>query len=935
VTDLVAPAVSVVLPTYNEVESLPVIVPRIVGTLREAGIACEVIVVDDDSPDGTADAAERLSGELPVRVVRRREERGLATAVLRGFAEAQAPICIVLDADGSHPISALPAMVRMIEDDKADIVVGSRNIKGGGSHNWPLFSQLKSKLAAALTFGLTSMTDPTTGLMAVRKSLLPGLALDPVGWKIVLEIVVKAAPARVAEVPIVFEDRELGQSKQSLRVFLQYALHLASLYAFRYPALAELAKFCAVGVVGLVVDLSTVIAIKELTALDTRLCAVFGFAVAVTTNFALNRRFTFAHGRDLPWLFSYLTYVGTNMLGLSVRVAVVYALMAFADLDRGHGYVLSNAAGIALATVFNFAGAKFFAFDPERLSFGRAAAAEERAPEPALGRGTRYAALALACLALIYAAATSTVTREITTGDEGVNITMARNIAESTQLLVRPSVYPGGRRDWLAEDLPALGNTPFFPALLSPLAARGSLVAMGLLPLLAWCVTVLFTALAAWQQSPRAGLYTGVLLATSPAFLAQSLSLEFEPVLTAFCAAGLYLFVRGTRARAPGVCFAGGALLGAGFLTKMWLVVPYASAACAFVLVQATFLRAREELPLLLRRSVAAAALGFAITATAHLVFVAATSPGDLRHWVGAVYLGIFSGHGVTGDKLSALGRYTDKPFWFYPARLYRDHFYLLPLALFGLPALLRRGRGHALGALAMAFGACVGVIVLSVPAVKEPLYVLSVAPLLYMLAGVSLAELESDSQKHRPANAAVVQAACGVALVSVLCVWIAHVLARSPATALYAWSHAAGMLACCVAGAAFVARRPLTTAVLTCCALAVCALAAADYAQPPDRSRRALANALQPWLQDAEPAYPSFAAPDAQILTGYLQRTGRDWPDREPLPEGAALRAFVLSPARLAQPRGAGLAHALSARMHEVAVPEAPGYRVFVAAPR
>ena len=86
------------------------------------------------------------------------------------------------------------------------------------------------------------MTDPTTGLMALRKSLLSGLMLDPVGWKIVLEIVVKAAPARVAEVPIVFEDRELGESKQSLRVFMQYALHVAKLYAFRYPALAELAQ---------------------------------------------------------------------------------------------------------------------------------------------------------------------------------------------------------------------------------------------------------------------------------------------------------------------------------------------------------------------------------------------------------------------------------------------------------------------------------------------------------------------------------------------------------------------------------------------------------------------------------------------------------------------------------------------------------------------
>ena len=924
------PAVSVVLPTYNEAESLPVIVPRIVAALRDADLTCEVIVVDDDSPDGTAAIAARLAADLPVRVVHRTDERGLATAVLRGFAEARAPICVVLDADGSHPIDALPKMVRMIEDDKADIVVGSRNIKGGGSHNWPLFSQLKSKLAAALTFGLTSMTDPTTGLMALRTSLLSGLALDPIGWKIVLEVAVKAMPARVAEVPIVFEDRELGQSKQSLRVFLQYAVHVAKLYAFRYPALAELVKFCTVGLLGLIVDLATVVLVKETTALDTRLCAVLGFSVAVTTNFALNRRFTFAHGRELPVLFSYLTYVGTNLLGLSVRVAVVYALMVVADLDSGHGYLISNALGILLATTFNFVGAKFFAFDPERLSFGRAAPHEAPAEERPLGRTTRIAAVAIAVAALGYAATVSTARREIATDDEGVNITMARNIAATRQLLVRPSVYPGGRADWVVEDLPALGNTPFFPTLLAPLAAKGSLFAMGLLPLLTWCVTIAFSTLLTWQHSARAGLFTFVLLATSPAFLSQSLSLEFEPVLTAFCAAGAYFFVRGTRARAPSLSFAGGALLGLGFLTKMWLIVPYVAATCAFVLVQSTLLRAREELPLMLRRSVFAAAAGLVLTASAHLAFVAATSSSDLPRWVGSVYLGIFSGHGVTGDKLSALRQYATKPFWYYPARLYRDHFYLLPLVLFGLPALLRRAHAHALSALAMAFGALIGVVVLSVPAVKEPLYVLSVAPLLYMLAGVSLAELDGDTTKHRPANVAIVQAALVLAALSALCVWIS-LLARasSPAATQYAWLHTAGVIGCCVAGLCWIKRRQLATAVLACAAITLCTVAVFEGARPA-APQRALSAALSPVLKDAAPAYPSFVAPHSKLLTGYLQRAGSEWPVRTAPPSNTpALRAFVFGPEQLASPDRAEFARKLAQTTREVTAP--PGYRVFV----
>jgi putative flippase GtrA/4-amino-4-deoxy-L-arabinose transferase-like glycosyltransferase len=850
----------------------------------------------------------------------------------------------------------------MIEQDKADIVVGSRNVQGGGSRNWPLFSQLKSKAAAALTFGLTSMTDPTTGLMAVRRSLLAGATLDPVGWKIVLEIVVKTAPSRVAEVPIVFEDRELGESKQSLRVFMQYALHVARLYAFRYPALAELLKFCAVGVIGLLVDLTTVVLVKESTGLDTRLCAVFGFAVAVTTNFALNRRFTFAHGRELPLFFSYLTYVGTNLLGLSVRMVVVYAAMVMTALEQGRGYVLSNAAGILLATMFNFVGAKFFAFDPERLSFGQSVRSrEEPEPEAALPRSLVRGAGLLGCAALACVAFSSIGLRELHSDDEGVNVTMARNIALSSALLVRPSARPfsepppdPNRRDWVAEDLPALGNIPFFPALLAPftysapdlhaIAEHGYaalsrfLNALGMIPLIATCATVLFSALLLWDQSRRAALYTGVLLATSPMFLAHSLTLEFEPVLTAFCAAGLFAFVRGTRARKPLTCFIGGTLLGLGFLTKMWLIVPYGLAACAFVLVQSTLVRKREELPLLLRRSVAAAAAGFAISACAHLAFVALVSPRDLPHWIGSVYLGIFSGRGVTGGKLSAIAGYEPKPFWYYPALLYREHFYLAPLVLFGLPSLLRRNRAHAIEALAMAFAACLAVIVLSVPAVKEPLYVLAVMPLLYILAGVSLAELENDSNKDRPANMAVVQAVIAIAGVSALCMGIARLVGADVAAREVAL-HAAGMAACALIGSRYLCRRSLAPGLLTASTFALALFVAAGVRARPNPDRAIVPLLARVVLE--QPALSDVVAPHAKRLTGYLHHSVRGWlpgslsVPHERLTPPCEHAAFVLGPDELAQPHAAAWLSELARVGREVDLGSAaPGYQAFLVEP-
>jgi dolichol-phosphate mannosyltransferase len=360
---------SIVLPTYNEAGSLPHTVPRIVEALREAEVDGEIIVVDDDSPDGTADVARELGKTYPVRVIHRTEERGLATAVLAGFAASRAQVCVVMDADGSHPVEALGPMIRPVRDDEVDITVGSRHVEGGGSKDWPLFARFKSGFAASLATLLSGLSDPTSGLMAIRRSLLESLTLDPIGWKIVLEVVVKAQGARVREVPIVFTDREHGESKQSLGVLWEYARHLGRLYAFRFPALAELVKFCLVGLVGLGVDLATVVVLKESFELDTRLCAVGGFAVAVSSNYAINRRWTFPGARHVPWWPSYPMYVTANLGGLGVRVLTVHLGIVWLHLDHGYGYLLTNFAGIVAGTLVNFAGAKLFAFDPGRVAF--------------------------------------------------------------------------------------------------------------------------------------------------------------------------------------------------------------------------------------------------------------------------------------------------------------------------------------------------------------------------------------------------------------------------------------------------------------------------------------------------------------------------------------------------------------------------------------
>jgi dolichol-phosphate mannosyltransferase len=225
--------VSVVLPTYNEAENTPIIIPKICSVLANAGIHGEVIVVDDNSPDGTEEVVRRLSETLPIRIAVRTEDRGLATAVIAGFEMSAAKVCVVMDADGSHPVEKLPEMIKPILADHADITVGSRYVTDGGIGQWPLHRQIVSKAAALMTLGLTKMSDPTSGFMAIRRKMLQGIKLNPVGWKIVLEIVVKAETDRIIEVPIAFIDRELGESKMSAREQWNYIKHLYRLYKFR------------------------------------------------------------------------------------------------------------------------------------------------------------------------------------------------------------------------------------------------------------------------------------------------------------------------------------------------------------------------------------------------------------------------------------------------------------------------------------------------------------------------------------------------------------------------------------------------------------------------------------------------------------------------------------------------------------------------------
>jgi len=231
-----------------------------------------------------------------------------------------------------------------------------------------------------MAFGVTKMTDPTSGFMAIRRSLLGGLELNPIGWKIVLEIVVKSRTDRLLEVPITFNDRRLGQSKMSLTEQWNYIRHLYRLYLYKVPGFIEFIKFCIVGFSGVFVDMGVVIALKTLFSMDTRLCAVFGFCVAVTTNYLLNRAWTFKDAGRRALLKSYAVFFSVCSVGFLARLGVMHLLIEYTPLDRGHGYMLINLIGIGVATMINFLGSKFLAFSPTELAFKKDASLKSDVP---------------------------------------------------------------------------------------------------------------------------------------------------------------------------------------------------------------------------------------------------------------------------------------------------------------------------------------------------------------------------------------------------------------------------------------------------------------------------------------------------------------------------------------------------------------------------
>jgi dolichol-phosphate mannosyltransferase len=228
-----APSTSVIVPTFREVEALPDLIDRMAKVRAENGSITELLIVDDDSRDGT-EALIAARPEPWLKLIVRKEDRGLSQAVLAGLHAARGDLLVVMDADLSHPPEAIADMQQAISDG-ADFVVGSRYVSGGSTaDDWGVLRFINSWVATTMARPLTTITDPMSGFFALSRQVFErAREPSPLGYKIGLELLVRCGCKNVREVPIHFVNRVRGESKLTLKQQLLYVRHLMRLYRFK------------------------------------------------------------------------------------------------------------------------------------------------------------------------------------------------------------------------------------------------------------------------------------------------------------------------------------------------------------------------------------------------------------------------------------------------------------------------------------------------------------------------------------------------------------------------------------------------------------------------------------------------------------------------------------------------------------------------------
>jgi dolichol-phosphate mannosyltransferase len=345
-------AISIIIPTYKEKENIGCLVERIHNNLAKYDY--EIVIIDDNSSDGSEELVADLVRRYPVKIIVRKNKRGLSSAVVDGIASTDSENVIVMDADLQHPPEVLPDIVKALENH--DFVMASRYIKGGSPGEWKLSRKIVSKGATLLALPLApKVKDPMSGFFGFKRSVVNIASLSPTGWKIGLEILVRSKFKAVTEVPYTFVPRAHGESKLSRRIMTEYLKQLFYLYSFKYPIL----DFMVVGGIGTVINLGVYSLLVLLPALKTFQYNVVGKTyyfppfilsslVAIVSNYLMNKAWTFRGWKEQKGGFA--RYLTMGVIALIPDSGLLIIFVEFGKLP----YVLAAALAIVINFIFRF-----------------------------------------------------------------------------------------------------------------------------------------------------------------------------------------------------------------------------------------------------------------------------------------------------------------------------------------------------------------------------------------------------------------------------------------------------------------------------------------------------------------------------------------------------------------------------------------------------
>ncbi|MCL1632760.1 glycosyltransferase family 2 protein [Sporolactobacillus sp. CPB3-1] len=360
--------ISVIIPTFNEGNNVRIIAKRIEEALQPTGKSFEILFVDD-STDNTPELLEQLSNKDPfVDYLHRTNRRGLATAVTDGLKCALGDNLVVMDADLQHPPELIPAMIDKLSEG-FQMVVPSRFVPGGsdgGLNFYRKFVSWTARTIARLALKrLRKITDPTSGFFAVKRSAIQGNVYHPIGWKIMIELIVRAHITSIAEIPYQFHARDLGSSKMSGSEQLRYLIHLARLVMISEED-RKFFSFCAIGLSGVIVNLA-IYKVMLLLRSPVVLAFMLSSIISMASNYVLNSTLTWK-SRSVRQanrqMIQFLRYAAVAAGGLCISsgfLSFLYYMIHFRPM-------FSGLLGIVTGVIWNYVMNDRWTFSPKKAS---------------------------------------------------------------------------------------------------------------------------------------------------------------------------------------------------------------------------------------------------------------------------------------------------------------------------------------------------------------------------------------------------------------------------------------------------------------------------------------------------------------------------------------------------------------------------------------